>query len=110
MPISAVNGVSHANCYSVFIRPSKRRDTSCPSKRTAGTHRIGIQPARMPQGLGGIRCCRGETTGTGVLREGSQSTLAIDRVLEPLRVHSTLPPEAQCSTCLLPRITNPLPP
>src|SRR5207244_3569881 len=75
---------------SVFIRPSKRRDTSCPSKGTAGTHRIGIQPASMPQGLGGIRCCRGETTGTAVLREGSQSTIEIEHVSEPLRVHSTL--------------------
>ena len=88
-------GVSHANCYSVFIRPSKRRDTSCPSKGTAGTHRIGIQPARMPQRLGGIYCCRGETAGTLVLREGSQSTIEIEHVSEPLRVHSMLGHKAQ---------------
>ena len=58
-----------------------------------GTRRIGIHPARMPQGLGGIRCCRGETTGTAVLREGSQ--VEIEHVSEPLRVHSTLRHEAQ---------------
>src|ERR1043166_8677412 len=93
MPISAVNGASHANCYSVFVRPSKRRDTSCPSKGTAGTYRIGIQPARMPEGLGRIRCCRGETAGTAVLREGSQSTIEIAHVSEPLRIIQRWAPE-----------------
>ena len=84
------NGGSHANFWLVFVFSSNRRGTSCPSKGTARTHRVGLQPARLPQRLGGVHCCHRETTGAAVLREGSRSTIENSAGSEPLRIRSTL--------------------
>ena len=84
------NGGVHANDISFVLFCSNRGFTSRSGEGTAGAYGVGIQPARLSQGLGGVHSRRGEGTGTYLLRESPRSTIEIRQVQNPCTTRSTL--------------------